>query len=220
MVKPMKKIAYIIEKKYDCKIRIVQGASQDLYDALKLSKRGDLYLPVSSSYRKKFLHEGYLLDGVYIGINEAAIFVQKNNPLHIKSLDDFRNTHLNIILANSQNSSIGKNTKKILEKFGGIKFFDSVFDSATEIGVDSADINKALKLKNADIAINWRASAFFKENKPYISIINIDEKYAPSKKLVLNLLSFSKYPIISKAFMKYAKSKDGEKIMKQYGFNK
>jgi len=218
MVKPMEKIAHIIEKRYNCKIRIIQGASQDLYDALKLAKKGDLYLPGSNSYRTKFLHEGYLLDAEYIGVNKAAIFVQKNNPLHIKSLDDFKNTHLNIILANSQSGSIGKNTKKILEKFGGIDFFDTVFDSAIEIGTDSTDINNAFKLKNADIAINWKATAFFKENKPYISIVNINKKYAPSKKLVINLLSFSKYPIISKTFMKYAKSQEGQQIMEQYGF--
>jgi molybdate transport system substrate-binding protein len=68
------------------------------------------------------------------------------------------------------------------------------------------------------MTINWRATGFWDENSKYIDIIEIDEKYAPKKKLVLNLLKFSKHPEIVKAFMEYAASKDGQEIMQRYGF--
>ena len=80
MVKPMKVIATHIEKTHNCKIKIIQGGSKDLYQSLSFSKKGDMYLPGSDSYRKKNLKYGYLLDGQYIGFNQAAIFVQKGNP--------------------------------------------------------------------------------------------------------------------------------------------
>ncbi len=218
MVKPIKEIAKIIEERYNCEIKISQGGSKDLYDSLKYSKIGDLYLPGSDSYRKKNLKDGFLLDAEYIGFNKAAIFVQKGNPKNIKSLQSLLDENIATILCNPKSGSIGKNGKKVLIAFGGEDFFDDAFDVATEIGTDSRNINKAIIDKRADMSINWRATGFFPENKEYITVIDIDDKYAPKKKLVLNLLSFSKHPKIAKAFMEFASSKEGKEIMKKYGF--
>ena len=68
------------------------------------------------------------------------------------------------------------------------------------------------------MAVNWRATGFWGENAKHITVVELDHKYATKKKLVLNLLSFSKNPKIVKAFMKYASSTEGQAIMKKYGF--
>lgn len=68
------------------------------------------------------------------------------------------------------------------------------------------------------MTINWRATAFWPENKEFIDVIELDEKIAPKKKLVLNLLSFSKYPKIAKSYMDFTASKEGQAIMEKYGF--
>lgn len=218
MVKPIKKIAEIIEKKHNCTIKISQGGSKDLYDSLKTSKVGDLYLPGSDSYRKNNLKDGYLLDGIYIGYNQAALFVQKGNPKNIKNLDDLLNEDFAVTVCNPKSGSIGKMTKKLLIKYKGETFFEDVFDAAVEIGTDSRNLNKALIDKRADATINWRATGFWPENSKYIDVIDLSEKVAPKKNLVINLLKFSKHPEIAKAFMEYAASKEGQEIMKKYGF--
>lgn len=218
MVKPMKEIAKIIEKKYHCNIKISQGGSKDLYESLKFSKKGDLYLPGSDSYRKNNLKDGLLLESTYIGYNQASIFVQKNNPLNIKDLEDFVNEDLNSILCNPQSGSIGRVTKKIFTTYKNIDFFEEAFDNAVEIGIDSRNINQALITKRVDLAINWKATAFWHENSKYIDVIQIDEKYAPKKKLVINLLKFSKHKDIARDFMSYASSLEGQEIMHKYGF--
>lgn len=218
MVKPIKEIAKIIEQKYDCEIKISQGGSKDLYDSLKYAKVGDLYLPGSDSYRIQNMKDGFLLEGAYIGYNQAALFVQKNNPKKIKDLEDLVNPKLGVTLCDPNSGSIGKMTKKILEKYKGKNFFFDAYDNVTMIGTDSRNLNKALIDKHADVTINWRATAFWPENSPYVDIVPIDEKLAPKKRLVINLLSFSKYPDIAQAFMRYAKSIQGQEIMKKYGF--
>jgi molybdate transport system substrate-binding protein len=68
------------------------------------------------------------------------------------------------------------------------------------------------------MAVNWRATGFWKENSHFIDVIEIDDKYAPKKRLVINLLSFSKNPKIAKDLMDFAASKDGQDIMRKYGF--
>ena len=218
MVKPIKEISKIIEKKYNCTIKISQGGSKDLYNSLKLSQRGDLYLPGSDSYRKKNLKDGFLLDAQYIGFNQAAIFVQKGNPKKIKDLNSLVDENVATTLCNPKSGSIGKVGKKVLVSFGGEDFFDDAFDAAVEIGTDSRNLNQALISKDVDMTINWRATAFWKENRNFVDVVDINEKYAPKKKLVLNLLSFSKNKDISKAFMKFAASPQGQKIMKKHGF--
>ncbi len=218
MVKPMVEISKIIEKKHNCNIKIIQGGSKDLYQSLSFSKKGDIYLPGSDSYRKKHLSEGLLLDGEYIGYNKAAIFVSKGNPKKIKNLDSLVDENIAVVLCNPKSGSIGKMTKKLLYKYKGEDFFEEAYDLAVEIGTDSRNLNKAIKEKRADMTVNWRATGFWSENNKNIDVIEIDEKYAPKKKLVLNLLKSSEHPEIVKSFMKFASSKDGMKIMKKYGF--
>lgn len=218
MVKPIKEMAKIIEDKYNVTIKISQGGSKDLYDSLKYSRLGDLYLPGSKSYRVSNLKDNLLLDAVTIGYNKAAIFVQKGNPQNIKSMDDFLNEEYSTILCNPKSGSIGKMTKKIFNTYKGQEFFENAYDNSTEIGTDSRNLNRALIEKRADLTVNWRATSYWPENKKYIDIIEIDDKYAPKKELVISLLSFSENKEVAKAFMEFAKSKEGQKIMKKYGF--
>ncbi len=218
MVKPIKEMAKVIEKKHNCTIKISQGGSQDLYDAIKYSKRGDLYLPGSNSYRIKNLKDGFLLDTQYIGYNQAAIFVQKNNPKNIQSLDALSNKNIASILCNPKSGSIGQMTSKILTKAKGEEFLLNAYDDASQVGSDSRNLNYALINKQADVSINWKATALWEQNSTYIDTIVLDETIAPKKKLFINLLRFSKHPEIAKSFMKYASSSEGQAIMKKYGF--
>ncbi len=218
MVKPIKEISRIIEKEKNCEIIISQGGSKDLYDQLKASRVGDLYLPGSDSYVKRGLDDKVIEQRVDIGYNQAALFVKKGNPKNIKTLDDLLNETLSVTICDPKSGSIGKMTKKILTKFKGEDFFFDVYDLASEIGTDSRNLNKALIDKKADVTVNWRATGFWPENSPYIQVIDIDEKYAPKKKLILNLLSFSENKKIAKEFMDYASSNKGQAIMKKYGF--
>lgn len=218
MVKPMTEIAKIMEKKHNCEIQIIQGGSKDLYKSLATAKKGDLYLPGSDSYRKNNLKDGYLLDEKYIGYNQAAIFVTKGNPKKIKDLESLINEDIATILCNPKSGSIGKMTKKLLNNYKGEDFFDEAYDLAVLIGTDSRNLNKALIEKKVDMSVNWRATGFWPENSKYIDVIEVDEKFAPKKKLVLNLLKFSKHEKIARDFMEFSASKEGQEIMKKYGF--
>ncbi len=218
MVKPIKDMAKIIEDKYNCEIKISQGGSKDLYDSLKYAKVGDLYLPGSDSYRKQNLADGFLLDEVYIGYNQAALFVLKGNPKKFSSLDDLVKSNNAVTLCDPKSGSIGKMTKAILEKYKGKEFFYDAYDNVTMIGTDSRNLNRALIDMQAELTINWKATAFWPENAPYVDVVEIDEQYAPKKRLVMNLLSFSKHPDIAKAFMEFARGPEGQVIMKKYGF--
>ncbi len=218
IIKPMKEMAKIIEDKYNCIIMFSQSNSNDLYNSIRYSKEGDLFLPESTLYSKNSLSKDFITKSVEIGFNKAAIFVQKNNPRNISSLEDLVSENFASILSDPKAENIGEMTKHILISYKNENFFNLAYDNTVEIGTDPRNLNRALIEKRADITINWKATAHWPENSPYIDTIDIDENYAPKNKLILSTLSFSKNKKIAEAFMKFAISEQGKKIMKKHGF--
>jgi len=216
MVHPMQKIADIIEKQYHCKITILQGGSEDIYQSLKMSKKGDLYLPGSESYRNKHLKDGLLSDYMYVGYNQMALLVQKGNPKNIQAdLDCLINPNYSVSIGNSESSSVGKQAKKILTKAG---IYDKVLLNAFKVASDSRTMNNLLKDGSADVIFNWRATAFFDENKDKMDALCLEDSIASKKKLLIHLTTCSKNEDIARAFMRYAGSKEGQKIFYNFGF--
>lgn len=216
MVKPVSELVKSFEQKHNCEIKILQGGSQDLYDSIKFSKKGDLYLPGSVSYRYKHIDDGLLLDGMFVGYNKASLVVQKGNPKKIPAdLNVLANPNYRVVLGNVESGSIGNATKKILTKFGNYE--DSMIN-AVFLAPDSRKLTEALKSDKSDVILNWYATTFWEDNKNHVEALVIDEKFAPKAKLVFNLLKTSKYPKLTKAFMDYASSKEGRAVFHKYGF--
>lgn len=216
MVKPISELAHNFEKEHNCKIKILQGGSKDLYDSIKMSQIGDLYLPGSLSYREQYLKEGFLLDGVFVGYNKMALVVKKGNPKNIKpSLDELTREDLRVVLGNETSGSVGKATKKILTQYGN---YQQAMLNAIYLAPDSRNLTKALIDDEADIVLNWYATTFWDDNKKFVEPLVLDEKYAPKSKLVLNLLKTSNNTNLVVAFMHYASSKEGREVFKKYGF--
>lgn len=216
MVKPMTVLAQRFEEKENIEIKITQGGSKDLYESLKASKVGDLYLPGSASYRKNNIEEGLLGEFVFLGHNRASIVVAKGNPKGIKKdLKELTNPDLKVVLCNPESGSIGRMTKKVLTKVG---INEEAFANAKFLTTDSRNLTKALKEKEADIVVNWHATTKWPENRDFVEAIEIDERYAPKKKLLLNSLTFSKNPELTKKFLEYASSEEGLAVFREYGF--
>ena len=216
MVKPMREIANIVEQEKNVTITMSQGGSEDLYQSLKASGQGDLYLPGSASYRKRHMEDGLLKDFVHIGYNQAAIFVAKGNPKNVDAdVKSLLREDLSVVSCNPESGSIGRETKRILDNAG---IYDQIVDKSVYLTTDSRNLNAAIINKDADAVINWRATAFFEENRPHMDVINLDPEQAKPKKLLLNLLAFSKHPEIAKYMMEVAASERGQAIFRKYGF--
>ncbi|MCD6218280.1 substrate-binding domain-containing protein [bacterium] len=215
MVKPMVEIVKIIEVQEDCKIIISKGGSGNMLNSIKINNVGDLYLPGSESYINTCLEEGLVTKTAHIGFNKAAMMVQKGNPKNITAdLENLASDEYRIVICNPISGSIGKETKKILEKKG---ILDDVLDNVLELTTDSKDLTRVLVEKEADLVVNWFATSTWPENEPYIDVIPINDEYAEKKKLIIGLLKTSKYPEIAEKFMEYASSEKGHDIFNKYG---
>ncbi len=216
MIKPVQELALRFEKSHNCKIKILQGGSQDLYDSIKMSMVGDIYLPGSVSYRNKNLKDGLLLDGRFVGFNKLALIVKKGNPKKIKaSLDELANPKLRVAIGNAHSGSIGNASKKVLSKH---KLYKKVVLNTSLLAPDSRTLIKLLKEDKVDLLLNWYATSFWKDNKDYVDALELDEKVAKKAKLVFNILSTTKHKNLSKQFLDFASSKQGREVFYKYGF--
>jgi len=216
MVKPVNELAKNFEKSNNCEINILQGGSKDLYESIKSSKLGDLYLPGSLVYRIKNLKDNLLLNAKFVGFNKLSLVVKKGNPLKIKAtLAELANENLNVVLGNDQSSSVGRASKKVLSQHN---LYQNAVLNTLLLASDSRNLMNYVKEGKADLILTWHATTFWDENKDLVDALILDDKSSNKSALALNLLSTSKNKELTKKFMNYAASAEGREVFKKYGF--
>lgn len=215
MIKPMTEIASNFEKQHNCKVIIIKGGSGNLLKSIETNKVGDLYLPGSEAYIAKAKKQNLITATAHVGYNKAAMIVIKGNPLNIPAdLSILTNSSLYVVLGNPRSGSIGLETKKILTRFGN---YDQAIKNSRQLTTDSKKLVQVIRDKEADVVINWFATSTWEGNNQFMDVIPIDEKYAPKKKLILAVLTYSKHPKLAEEFLEYAASEKGNKIFNKYG---
>lgn len=216
MVRPMTEIARHVEKELGIKVILSQGASENLYQSLKISGKGDLYLPGEMEFYTRHVAEGLLGEYVPVGFNKISFFVRKGNPKGVKpDLRELLRKDLTIMLGHPTSGSVGNETRHMLENAG---IYEKVMDRVAALFPESRTLSLALSRGEADLILNWRATAFFTGNAGDMDVIDLDDKLASRKPLPLILLNFSKYQEYARHFMRYAASEEGRSIFRKYGF--
>ena len=216
MIRPMTEIARAFEQREPVKITLAQGGSEDLYQSLKKSRIGDLYLPGEPSYRDKYLREGLLEDAATVGYNQLALVVKKGNPMRIKGdAKELLRPDLTLIIGNAESGSVGKETRDVLERVG---LYQKVLDAALYLAPDSRVLNNAMKKGEADVILNWRATAFFPDNMAAVDVVDLSPRLAKPQALLLNLLAFSTNKEAARRFMAFTAGAEGQAIFRKWGF--
>ncbi len=216
MVKPVKELGTLFESRTGTKVTISQGGSEDLYEALKMSRIGDIYFPGSDSYRRQYLPEGLLGEAVPVGYNVAALMVPRGNPKKVQAdLRELLRKDLTMVVCNPDTGSIGAETKRILDRAG---LTDPVLARSAFLATDSRNLTQAVKGGQTDITLNWRATAFFPENREAVQVIDLDPAISQPAKLEMSLLTFSRQAETARRFMALAASDEGQAVFRKHGF--
>lgn len=216
MVRPMTEIAQNFEQRENVKINIAQGGSEDLYQSAKKSGVGDWYLPGEPSYRDKHLKEGLFGDQVTVGYNQMALMVQKGNPKQVKpDPRELLRKDLVAIVGNAESGSVGQEAKRILD---GLGVYPRVVQQAAFLAPDSRSLVNAMKKGEADLTLNWRATAFFPDNAPKLDVVDLDPAIARPQALLLIQLKSTRHAPLGKRFMEFAAGDAGQAIFRKHGF--
>lgn len=216
MVRPMTEIAQLFEKRENIRVAIAQGGSEDLFQSAKKSGVGDWYLPGEPSYRDKHLAEGLFGEQVTVGHNQMALMVLKGNPKKVKSDPrELLRKDLVAILGNAESGSVGQEAKSILDRLG---IYPQVIRTTAFLAPDSRSLVNAMKKGEADVTMNWRATAFFPDNAPKLDVVDLDPQIARPQALLLIQLKSTKNPELARRFMTLAASEEGQAIFRKHGF--
>ena len=216
MVRPITELARQFEQSEKIKVAISQGGSEDLYQAAKRSKQGDIYFPGEPSYRDRHLAEGLL--GYYqnVGYNQVAIVVPKGNPKQVKGdVRELLRKDLVVALGNAESGSVGKESKTILD---GLGLYPRIVRQAAFLSPDSRSLVNALKQGDADLIMNWRAVGHFPDNAPKIDVIDLPVGIAKPQPLYLILLKSARNPALARRFSRLASGPEGQAIFRKHGF--
>ncbi|MEA3332675.1 MAG: substrate-binding domain-containing protein, partial [Pseudomonadota bacterium] len=116
MVQPIIEIAKIIEAQEKCRIEILKGGSGHLLKTIIDNQVGDMFLPGSASFMDQARQEKIVKNTVVVGYNQAALMVQKGNPLQITpNLESLTDPRYAVVIANPESCSIGRESRRILE---------------------------------------------------------------------------------------------------------
>ena len=170
------------------------------------SQNNDVVLKVESDLDK---------DSTFLNrLDHPSSYILKNETIE-NVVKQFYGEEYNVVLGNEQSGSIGDATKKLLTKFD---LYEKAISNAVYLVPDSRNLINTIKNGEADLTLNWYATAFWDDNKEFVEALVLDEKYSEKSKLVFNLLSTSQNKELSKKFMDYASSIEGREIFKKYGF--
>ncbi len=216
MVRPITELARSFEQREKVSIRIAQGGSEDLYQSAKKAQQGDIYFPGEPSYLDKHKAEGLLGDFKLVGYNQLALFVQKGNPKKVKpELNELLRDDLVLVIGNAESGSVGQETKQLLDKF---KMYPKAVKKAAFMMPDSRSLALSFKRRDADVALSWRATAYFPDNAPFMDAIDLDPRLSVPQALLLIQLTFSKNPQMARKFIDYVASNEGQEVFRKFGF--
>ncbi|NQT82651.1 extracellular solute-binding protein [bacterium] len=207
-------IAKAFEKKHNLTIEVDYSGSNILLSRIKLTKRGDLYMPGDVRYVQQADREGLITSSREACYFIPVILVPKGNPKKIHSVADLSREGLRLGFGDPKACAIGRVTNEILRrnrvKPGDIER-NVVFRSLTvnELGVH-------IKVGKIDATIVWDAIAAQYPNEGDIVPIPKDKNVVST--VPVAVLRSSKHPKEAAAFQEFVISEEGQGIFAKHHY--
>lgn len=211
---PVSEIVDVFEKEKGLKIECIYNASNLLLSQIKLSRKGDVFIPGDVFYVEQAKIQGFIEESRVVAYFIPVILVKKGNPNEVVGLKDFTKKGLRLGIGDFRACAVGRITQKIFEKNN-----ISLDDIAANIVFTSATVNEladAVKLGHIDAAVVWDGVAqYYKEDS---DIIAIPQKENIISSIPVAVLKTSENKAISREFLEFVSSEKGKEIFKKHHY--
>lgn len=216
MIDPVKELMTMFEQQTGVKLTMSYGGSADLLQSVTLNKTGDIYFPGVESFIAEADKLGVLKDRKQVGINQAALFVRKGNPLGLSGdLAELVRPDVHVAIGHPDLGSVGKEAKRILQASG---VYDQVVAASAMMQPDSKGLSSVLREGKVDVVLNWKAVQFFGDNAQYMDVLPIKGGAATEHKLTMAVTAYSKDTALAQRFLDLCASAEGRAVFQRYGF--
>jgi len=211
---PVDELVETFDREHGVRIVTDYAGAEMLLSKIKLSQRGDFYMPGDKYYVDLAAENGLILYQKSVCHFVPTILVQKGNRKNILGLDDLLKPGVKLGLGDEKACAIGRIVKKIFAK-NNIAWTEVErnlkFQSLTvnELGMQ-------IQAKALDAVIVWDAIA------RYYSQYG-DEIPIPAEKNVIStidigVLKFTKYREIAEKFVEFVISESGRDIFRKHNY--
>jgi len=211
---PAAQMAEAFEREHGVKVVVDYAGSEVLMSKIKLTRKGDLYMPGDKHYVDQAAQEGMILSQQSVCYFVPTILTQKGNPKNIRGLQDLVEAGLKLGLGDGKACAIGRKTKQIFAK-NDIAWEDVeknlVFQSLTvnELGMQ-------IQAGSLDAVIVWDAIAKYYRDDGTEVPIPVENNVIST--VDIGVLSFTENRSLAEKFLQFAASLRGRDIFVEHNY--
>jgi len=212
----LEEAARTFEANTGIKVDLQFSGSGTMLSQLKMSRRGDLYIPGSPDYMVKAEREAVVdpKSTRIISYLVIVINVQHGNPRNIRNLSDLARPGMRVGIGNPEAVCVGLYAVEVLEKAGLLRQVrENIVTHAPSCSATAA----LLVMKKVDAIIGWRVFSKWNPDKIDAVLLRPDEvprvAYIPAA-----VSSYSRDRQSAQRFTDFLTSHDGQKIFAKWGY--
>ena len=186
--------------------------SEVLLSSIKLTGKGDLYMPGDVHYVELAEREGLIASSNTVCYFVPVILVQRGNPKneHIRTLSDLTRDDVRVGLGDPQFCAIGRKSSRIFAKNG-------IREDDVNVKFRSPTVNELgnhIELGSLDAVIVWDAVARAVGDKGEIVEIPAEENVIST--VAVGVLKSSKHPQAAAKFVEFILSQAGREVFEKH----
>jgi len=212
----MRKIAAIFESRENVRIDLHFSGSGTMLSQMKMSRRGDVYVPGSPDFMEKAVKDKVVDPTTVrkVAYLVPAIVVKKGNPLGIRKLSDLARPGLRVAIGDPQTVCVGLYAYEILEKAG---LLEGVRKNIVTLAESCSKTAALIPLGSADAVIGW--SVFQSWTPEETEAILLEPGQAPRIAYIAAAVStFTKHPAKARMLVEFLGGEEASGIFKKAGY--
>jgi molybdate transport system substrate-binding protein len=209
----------IFQEKYGISVDVIFGGSGFVLSQMKLSKKGDLYLPGSSDFMELAKKERLVFPEsekilVYL---ISAINVQKGNPKGIYSLRDLTRDGVRIAIGNPETVCVGTYAVEIIEKNLSSAQKEILKNNLVNYTESCEKTANVISLKAVDAVLGWEVFQYWDPER--IETIYLKPEEIPRIGYIpIAISKFSQDKALAQKFIDFSLSPQGKAIFRKYHY--
>ncbi len=211
---PVAELAELFTRRSGVPLVVDYAGSEVLLSKIRLTRKGDVYMPGDGQYVDQAAAEGMILFRRSVSSFVPVILVERGNPRGIKFLEDLFAPGVRLGLGNPETCAIGRQCRKIFEKNGFDRervgknlFFQSL--TVNELGLQ-------IQAGSLDATIVWDAIA--RSHAAQGDVIAIQAERNIVSAVDVGVLSFTVRAEVARRFVDLIVSEEGKSIFRNHGY--
>lgn len=212
----MEECGAAFEQKTGVRVDLQFGGSGTMLSKLKMSNRGDVFIPGSPDYMLKAQREGIVDPGQVkiLAYLVPSILVQKGNPKDVQTLEDLGRPGLTVGIGNPQAVCVGLYAVEVLEKAG---LLDEVAKNVVVHAESCSKTAALVAMKKVDAILGWRV--FSKWNPQAIEAVPIAPDHIPRLAYVpAGICTTCRHPERAAKFLAFLTSPQAQRVFAKWGY--